>query len=126
LPINEEFCLTDIWPHGPEYYSHLCDAIRALKELPDLFICANDFIAIDLINCLKQMGKSYPEDVRICGFDDSAESRVMTPALTTCHIHTQVMGHTAANLLLSRIEQPDLNYRTVYAETDLIYRASTD
>ncbi|MBQ1640136.1 MAG: LacI family DNA-binding transcriptional regulator [Lachnospiraceae bacterium] len=126
LPINEAFCLTDIWPHGADYYGHLCDAVRALKELPDLFICANDFIAIDLINCLKQMGKSYPEDVRICGFDDSAESRVMTPALTTCHIHTQVMGHTAANLLLSRIEQPNLNYRTVYAETDLIYRASTD
>ena len=102
--------------------------IKPTKEYADIIIPrgGSNTIAIDLINCLKQMGKSYPEDVRICGFDDSAESRVMTPALTTCHIHTQVMGHTAANLLLSRIEQPDLNYRTVYAETDLIYRASTD
>jgi LacI family transcriptional regulator len=71
------------------------------------------------------MGKSYPEDIMLCGFDDSAESKVMTPALTTCHIHSQAIGYTAANLLLSRIEQPDLNYRTVYTETNLIYREST-
>ena len=126
LPIDENYCLTDVYPHGSEYYSHLFDAVSSLKEMPDLFICANDFIAIDLINILKSLGLSYPKDVRICGFDDSAESKVMTPALTTCHIHTQIMGYTAANLLLSRIEQPDLNYRTVYAETDLIYRESTE
>ena len=125
LPIDEKFCLTDIHPHGPEYFANLFKVISALDELPELFICANDFIAIDIINCLKVMGLSYPKDVMIAGFDDSAESKVMTPALTTCHIHSQIMGFTAANLLVSRIEQPDLNYRTVYTETNLIYREST-
>lgn len=125
LPIDEKFCLSDVHPHGPEYFSHLFNEISSLDELPELFICVNDFIAIDMVNCLKVLGKSYPDDVMICGFDDSAESKVMTPALTTCHIHSQAIGYTAANLLLSRIEQPDLNYRTVYTETNLIYREST-
>ena len=125
LPIDEKFCLVDIHPHGPDYFSNLFNVFSKLDELPELIICANDFIAIDIVNCLKIMGKSYPDDMMICGFDDSAESKVMTPALTTCHIHSQAIGYTAANLLLSRIEQPDLNYRTVYTETNLIYRAST-
>ena len=125
LPIDEKFCLVDIHQHGPDYFSNLFNVFSKLDELPELIICANDFIAIDIVNCLKIMGKSYPDDMMICGFDDSAESKVMTPALTTCHIHSQAIGYTAANLLLSRIEQPDLNYRTVYTETNLIYRAST-
>jgi LacI family transcriptional regulator len=125
LPIDEKFCLTDIHSHGAEYFSCLYKVLNELEELPELLICANDFVAIDIVNCLKIMGKSYPEDIMLCGFDDSAESKVMTPALTTCHIHSQAIGYTAANLLLSRIEQPDLNYRTVYTETNLIYREST-
>ena len=31
-------------------------------------------------------------------------------------------GYTAANLLMTRIEEPSLNYRTVYTETNLILR----
>jgi len=49
----------------------------------------------------------------------------MTPSLTTVHIHTQIMAVTAMQLLLSRIEQPSLDYRTVHTETELIYRDST-
>ncbi len=125
MEINEKYCLTDIHPHGPEYFTSLFEKLDELDKLPELFICANDFIAVDLINCLKIKKLSYPENVKICGFDDSAESKVMTPALTTCHIHSQIMGFTAANLLISRIEQPDLNFRTVYTEANLILREST-
>ena len=125
LPIDERFCLNEIHPHGTEYFSHLFEVFSKMDELPELLICANDFVAIDIVNCLKIMNKSYPDDIMLCGFDDSAESKVMTPALTTCHIHSQAMGFTAANLLLSRIDQPDLNYRTVYTESNLIYREST-
>ena len=66
-----------------------------------------------------------PEDVLFCGFDDSPNSRIMTPTLTTVHIHTQVMAIVAMQLLISRIETPSLNYRIVHTETELIYRDST-
>ena len=49
--------------------------IRQLKTLPDVFICANDFIAIDTLYALKELGYSVPKDVYLCGFDDSPESR---------------------------------------------------
>ena len=105
--------------------SEMQDQISALKELPDVFVCANDFVATDLMQTLAAVGKRVPEDVRICGFDDSAESRLSKPALTTVHIHTQIIAFSAVHLLISRIKEPSLDYRTVHTETNLIYREST-
>lgn len=100
-------------------------ALRDLDELPDLFICANDFVALDLLMLLHGMGVDVPRDVMIAGFDDSAESRRSMPQLTTIHIHTQVMAFSAIQTLRTRIKEPLLDFRQVYTETELIYRAST-
>ena len=125
IPLNETYHLTDIHPHGSEYREHLKKHVEKMKNLPELFICANDFIAIDMLIILRELGISCPGDVMLSGFDDSQESKVVTPSLTTCHIHSQIMGLTAAQMLTGRIRQPNLNYRIVHTETDLIYREST-
>lgn len=101
------------------------EQFQALKTLPDVFLCANDFVAIDVLQVFRKLGISVPDDVYLCGFDDSPESRVITPPLTTIHIHSQIMGFSAAHLLISRIREPSLNYRTIYTETSMIYREST-
>ena len=100
-------------------------ALRDLDELPDLFICANDFVALDLLMLLHGMDVDVPRDVMLAGFDDSAESRRSMPQLTTIHIHTQVMAFSAIQTLRTRIKEPSLDFRQVYTETELIYRAST-
>lgn len=102
----------------------LRDAIDAMEELPDVFVCANDFAAWDTMYALAAVGKQVPEDVMICGFDDSAESRFSKPPMTTVHIHSRAMAFSAVELLISRINAPSLNFRTIYTETDLIYRES--
>lgn len=118
VPVDERFCIKFTTPD--------MDApLAALPELPDLFICANDFIAVDTMQSLRKLGKSVPGDILLCGFDDAPESRIMTPALTTVHIHSQIMAFTAINLLQTRMKEPSLDYRTVYTATELIYRDST-
>jgi LacI family transcriptional regulator len=94
-----------------------------LDKLPDIFLCANDFVAMDAMAVLRKRGIRVPDDVLFCGFDDSPESRLLS--LTTVHIHTQIMAFEAARLLLSRIKEPSLDYRTVYTESYLIEREST-
>lgn len=118
-PVEERFCIKSIERERLE------EALESLEDLPDVFICANDFIAEDAIYALRKLGKSVPEDVLFCGFDDSPNSRIMTPTLTTVHIHTQVMAVVAMHLLLSRIEEPGLDFRITHTETKLIYRDST-
>ena len=119
VPVEEKYCIS--YNHQDE----IAEALASLEQLPDIFICANDFVAGDAIRALFSIGKQVPDDVRILGFDDSAESRISRPTLSTIHIHTQIMAFSAVHLLLSRIKEPSLDYRTIYTETNLIYREST-
>lgn len=131
LPSTEEYCILynkegveD--PTSEDYQDYLKECFQNLKQLPDAFICANDFVAIDTVHVLRKLGYSVPKDVYLCGFDDSPEAKIVMPSLTTIHIHSQIMGYSAVHLLISRIKEPSLNYRTIYTETDLIYRESTE
>ena len=130
LPFHKEYVLsngirTGRWPDASDYQDYLETALRQMPGLPDVFLCANDFVAMDALDAFRRLGIRVPEDVLLFGFDNSPESRVLTPSLSTVHIHSQIMGMTAASLLLSRIREPSLNYRTVYTETMRIYRDST-
>ncbi len=129
LPAMDHYCIlgseASSTDEHMEYKQYLRHSLQTMSPLPQVFVCANDFIAVDVLNILKDMELRVPEDICLCGFDDSPESKLVTPRLTTIHIHTQIMGYSATQLLISRIRQPSMNYRTVYAETDLIYREST-
>ena len=131
LPCPDEYCIIKNKeglrnPSYADYREYLAECIKKLEQLPDVFICANDFVALDVMKVLKELGYSVPEDVYLCGFDDSPESKIITPSLTTIHIHSQIMGFSAVHLLMSRINEPSLNYRTIHTETSLIYRESTE
>lgn len=131
LPCLEEYCIIknekNVKTPGYEpYRKYLKEEIQKIKKLPDVFICANDFVAIDTMYVFKELGISVPQDVYLCGFDDSPESKVTSPTLTTIHIHSQIMGFSAVHLLMSRIKEPSLNFRKIYTETSLIYRESTE
>ena len=119
MPVDERLC---VFSNATE---DIQAGIRNMEKLPDVFLCANDFVAMDVIQALRENGKSVPEDVWLCGFDDSPESRMISPPLTTIHIHTQIMAFSAVQLLLSRIKEPNLDYRTITTQTDLILREST-
>lgn len=120
-----EYCVleNDNLPYyNPEL---LASKIKALPSLPEAFVCANDYIAIDVIQALKSMSLIIPNDIKICGFDNSTESRIIEPPLTTANIPGDSMGHFAAELLLSRIKYPELSYRIIYVQTQIINRLST-
>lgn len=100
--------------------------LNSLDEYPDCFICANDFNAIDAMMILRGKDEALLKKIRFLGFDDSHESRIFTPALSSVHIHTQSMAFTAVSLLMSRMQYPSMEYRTVHVATDLILRESTE
>ena len=119
VPVDERYCL---FSNHPEDF---IETVAQLEELPDVFICANDFIAWDLIRALFAIGKSVPEDVRVLGFDDAPESRISLPPMSTVHIHTQIMAFTAMHLLVSRMKESSLDIRIVHTDAELVYREST-
>ena len=43
------------------------------------FVRANDFVAMDLVKALNELGYSVPDDIWVCGFDDSQEASYFAP-----------------------------------------------
>lgn len=119
VPVEERFIIPELSSAG------ILRRLQELEDLPELFVCANDFVAYDTLQALQALGKSVPEDVMLAGFDDAPESRIPVPQFTTVHIHTQVIAYSAAQLLISRIASPSLDFRKVFTESELICREST-
>lgn len=92
---------------------------------PEVFICANDGTAIDLICEMRKNNISIPKDVWIAGFDNAQESRILDVPLSTINIPSKDMGKLAADMIMSRIDSPDIAYRSLYARCDLIWKEST-
>lgn len=55
-------------------------------DMPDAIICANDSMAIGVIDALRKNGKNIPEDVIVTGFDGIWQGQYNDPVLTTCEL----------------------------------------
>ena len=92
--------------------------------LPDAFICANDYLAISLMQALKKKALSVPEDIMITGFDGTTQSAFTDPPLTTVKICGTEIGRLAAELLLNRIRIPSFPYRWTRVKSVPVWRES--
>ncbi|MFD1956799.1 substrate-binding domain-containing protein, partial [Paenibacillus thailandensis] len=99
--------------------------LQQMKRLPSAFVCANDYIAVSFMKALKNNNVSIPEDVAVCGFDNGPESRIVEPHLTTVHIYSNEMGVKAAEMLLSRINDPARPYQIAHIFTKPVIRETT-
>lgn len=106
------------------------DGYEAMKELltenPDLdgVFCATDSLAVGAMMYLREVGKRMPEDVAVTGIGHNRMSRVVTPTLTTAHLHYRTSGVEAAKMLVDMIENENaiskqlmLGYEVIEAES---------
>ena len=125
LPLNRDLCILE--PDSELYADTewLLRHLAAMPAMPDGFACANDYLAIHLMNALKKMGLSIPEDVMVTCFDGSFEAAVIDPSLTTAQIACADIGRLAAYLLDERIRMPGFPYHWTYVKSELIWGHST-
>lgn len=98
--------------------------ISKMPSIPEAFVCANDFLALRLMAALKRFGFSIPKDVMVAGFDDTPQSAVVEPSLTTVQIPNAEIGRMAADILLRRIADPAQAFTCTYVRTTPIWRNS--
>lgn len=99
--------------------------IEKMQKLPDLFICANDYIALNILQVVQDLDYHVPDDIQIIGFDNIIESEFSKPKLTTVHTPKEVLGREAVDILINRINQKQLSPRTIYINTQILERNST-
>lgn len=78
------------------------------KPRPTAVFAANDDMAAGVIRVALERGLRIPEDLSVCGFDDTPMSSQIFPALTTVHQPAHEMGRIATLELLASIRKPEL------------------
>jgi LacI family transcriptional regulator len=106
----------------------LDDAIRRLFEQdapPTAVFCYNDTTAETTAKVLTRAGLCIPEDISLMGFGNEPSGNCPV-ALTTFDQHPQLIGKTAAEMYLERLEHgTDNGIRRERIPPDIIIRAST-
>ncbi|MFI6325887.1 LacI family DNA-binding transcriptional regulator [Nonomuraea sp. NPDC050556] len=89
-------------------------------------LCYNDLVALGLIEGLRDLGRSVPDDLSVVGVDDSLPGRLNRPKLSTITMPTAAAGRMAVDLLLAAVGQgEDAAPTLARLETDLVVREST-
>ncbi|MBO4927867.1 MAG: GGDEF domain-containing protein [Clostridiales bacterium] len=72
--------------------------------LPDVFVCANDVMALGAITALANMGYTMPDDVLVTGFDNINSTKIFMPSLTTIDRGWTEVGYEGMKHLLDLID----------------------
>ncbi len=78
--------------------------ILSMKERPSAIIAMNNFTTLGVMRAVKELGIKVPDELSVMGFDDAEWMKVCSPSVTTIIQPTDVIGMTAATLLLDAIE----------------------
>jgi LacI family transcriptional regulator len=100
------------------------NALLDLQQPPTAIFAANDDMAAGVIRAACQRGLVVPDDVSVCGFDDTPIARHIYPALTTVRQPTSEMGKLATLELLARIRTQG-GGTMVHVEHQVLFREST-
>jgi LacI family transcriptional regulator len=92
---------------------------------PTAIFAFNDSMAIGAVQAARDRGLRVPGDLSVIGFDDTSESLIVVPALTTVRQPLAEMGRTAVSILLRQLENHRLEPLRVELETKLVVRDST-
>jgi signal transduction histidine kinase/DNA-binding LacI/PurR family transcriptional regulator/CheY-like chemotaxis protein len=87
-------------------------------------IASNDLSCLGAIQCLKESGRSIPEDVAVIGFDDILDARSLSPSLTTIRHPTFSLGYQSVLTLLEHIHGESNSVSRVVVPPRLIIRQS--
>ena len=81
--------------------------LREGRPLPDAFVCANDEMALGILEALMEGGRRAPQDVIVTGFDNLSSSELSSPRLSTIDRDCARQNYAALDLVISKIEGRD-------------------
>ena len=91
----------------------------------DAVYAFTDTLAIGAMNRLREHGRRVPDDVAVAGFSGTELSTIVHPQLTTVEPPLGEMGRRAAEMVLEKVNHPDMENRRIVLRTQMKCRAST-
>jgi LacI family transcriptional regulator len=95
------------------------------RRRPTAAFCANDLLALGLLQQSVALGIRVPDDLAIVGYDDIEFAAAAAVPLTSIRQPRRELGLTAARLLLDEAQNPQHRHEQVQFTPELVARAST-
>lgn len=92
-------------------------------KYPEAIICANDFMALSVIDELRDRNIRVPDDICVSGFDYVEEAKVHQPSITTLNVDFVEMAVEAVNII-DRVNMANHQERKTYIQPELILHNS--
>jgi DNA-binding LacI/PurR family transcriptional regulator len=96
-----------------------------LASRPTTLIAINDLLAIGAMRAAADLKLRVPDDLSVVSYDNIPMANYLTPRLTTVTKDARTLGRKAFELLLLRIQNPDLPRQQIHSPAKLIIREST-
>ncbi len=103
LSLNEDHVIYGNWNYY-EVQEKLPIWIAEHSSLPDVFVCANDVMAMAACSSLHDLNISVPGDVKITGFDHLLSVRTFYPTIASVDRNWDNMGYQSLQYLLDKID----------------------
>ncbi|MFE4951087.1 LacI family DNA-binding transcriptional regulator [Leifsonia sp. NPDC056665] len=123
LPVN------DAWIEHADGYTletgyDAADQLLSRIDRPTAIMCANDLIAIGVLEAARDNQLAVPDDLAVIGFDDIPTAKHVSPRLTTIINPATLVGYACADALMRRIDRPDTPYEHTALPTHLVARGT--
>ena len=92
---------------------------------PTAAMCANDLLALGLLQQCVALGVRVPDDLAIVGYDDIEFAAAAAVPLTSVRQPRHRLGRRAAELLYDETHDPDHVHQQILYTPELVVRAST-
>jgi LacI family transcriptional regulator len=132
FPVRQEHVITGGGPadrvNGYALARHL---IAEPDGRPDAVFCANDALALGVLDRVREAGLVIPADLAIAGFDDVEGGASARPSLTTVRVYKEQLGEVTLRTLHDLVEHPGTHPRfdhgasVTHISTALIVRESS-
>ena len=92
------------WQSGADAMRILLDERKLRPQIDfDAIMSGNDHMALGAFGLLQKRGIQVPEHIALTGFDDTPESRLNIPPLTTSSQSFHDLGYQGTNMLVAKI-----------------------
>lgn len=119
IPLKSEWVVNDRGSDG-KLFSHF----DLPAQMPTAFVCNSDESAYVLLEQLRGMGYSVPDDISIVGYDNHIYSTISNPRITTIDVDSKRMSHEAVETIIKKIRDKNYSRGRTLVTGKLIIRES--
>ncbi|MCL5073902.1 MAG: substrate-binding domain-containing protein, partial [Actinobacteria bacterium] len=122
--INQNLIKVGAWNNNSGY--ELTKQLFLQEDKPSSIFIGSTSMALGVLKALRELKLKCPQDIKLASFDDLEFIESMEPVLTTLNRVEELIGYTAAEMLLKKIQENDIeNYDEVYIPLEIIIRDSS-